>query len=80
MWSFGALLTSLKLGKPSEANNAPIIALYVEGLLQPGLAPCPRHPKYLKNRGLGVSKPWYLRSFNPRALEYEIFGLVDVQG
>ena len=34
-----------------------------------------QHARYLQN-----SKTCYLRGFKPKAPEYEVFGLVDVQG
>ena len=40
----------------------------------------PQHPKYLENELLGLHDPLICGHFNPKALEYVLFGLVDVQG
>ena len=37
----------------------------------------PQHPKCPQNEVSGLQQP---RFFKPRALEYEVFALVDVQG
>ena len=41
----------------------------------------PSHPKHLQNEVLSGSRCCYFEVVkNPKALEYEVFGLVDVQG
>ena len=39
----------------------------------------PQHPKCLQNEGLGFQNPVIRGLLNPKALEYEVLVLVDVQ-
>ena len=44
------------------------------------LCPFPQEPKYLQDQLLGFQNPVIRSFFMPKALEYEVVGIMDVQG